>query len=131
MIRRAILLSSLVMLAGCDDDETLRSYGAANKVWRLVEMNGHPFAASATLTLPAKNQIVGNGPCNEFHATLSVPYPWFAVENFGSTKIDCPALAEESQYFDALSKATLSEVLGNTLILSTPDGPSLIFTADG
>jgi heat shock protein HslJ len=42
----------------------------------------------------------------------------------------CPDLDYEAHFFDTLSDMSLSEVLGNVLILSTPDGRKMVFTAD-
>jgi heat shock protein HslJ len=129
MFHPATLALPLALLAGCDADETLRSYGGADKTWQLVELNGAAFADTATLTFPAKHKVAGNGPCNRFSATLDVPYPWFNVTQVVSTKMACPALAHETAFFDTLSAASISEVLGNTMILSNPEGLMMVFNA--
>jgi heat shock protein HslJ len=61
---------------------------------------------------------------------MSVPYPWFEVGPILSTKMACPELTAEMQFFRALNAMTLSEVLDKTLILSTPEGREMLFTAD-
>ena len=129
MFRPVALALTLALLAGCDADETLRSYGGADKTWQLVELNGTAFTDTAILTFPARSKVVGNGPCNHFAATLKVPYPWFEVTQFVSTKMACPALAQETAFFDALSAASISEVLGDTMILSNPQGLTMVFNA--
>ncbi len=129
MLRAAALALALAFLGACKAGETLRSYGAAEKTWQLVELNGVAFTDTATLTFPEKHKIAGNGPCNRFGATLNVPYPWFEFTEMVSTKIACPALPQETTFFDSLSNATLSEVLGDTMILSNPDGLSMVFKA--
>jgi heat shock protein HslJ len=113
MFRPVALALTLALLAGCDADETLRSYGGADKTWQLVELNGTAFADTAILTFPARSKIVGNGPCKQFV----------------STKMACPALAQETAFFDALSAASISEVHGDTMILSNPQGLTMVFNA--
>ncbi|WP_176250698.1 META domain-containing protein [Sulfitobacter sp. HGT1] len=129
MFRTAALGLPFALLSACEGDQTLRSYGAADKTWQLVELNGAAFPDTATLTFPDRNKIAGQGPCNHFAATLNVPYPWFEVTELISTKMTCPAFDQETLFFDSLSAASLSEVLGNTLILSNPDGLTMVFNA--
>lgn len=108
-------------------DETVRGYGAGDITWQLIEMEGAPFPAPATLRFPRRGQIAGNGPCNSYRATMNVPYPWFGIGPIAATRRACPDLATELNYFDALQRTTLSEVFGDTLILSDDDGPLLVF----
>ena len=126
---RYACLALLTFLTACKADETVRAYGAADRVWVLSELDGTNFAAMATLEFPEPGQIAGQAPCNRFFATLSVPYPWFKAGPIGATKMACPDLDAESQFFDALSAMSLSEVLGDVLILSTPEGRERVFKA--
>lgn len=130
-MRPVLLITMLLFVTACKNDETVRAYGAADKEWRLIELNEKPFNASATLTFPEVNRIAGNAPCNGYSASMSVPYPWFEAGPIAATKRACPDLAAESAFFNALGAATLSEVLGNTLILSNPEGLNMVFTAGG
>ena len=124
-----ISLILLVLLSACRDDESVRAYGAADKQWRLIELNDQPFTAKATLTFPEEGRIAGNAPCNSYSGTMIVPYPWFEAGPIAATKRACPDLAEESEFFAALDAVTLSEVLGDTMILSNTDGLSMVFKA--
>ncbi|MGC3938402.1 META domain-containing protein [Roseobacter sp. EG26] len=120
-------LISLIALAGCRPDETVSAYGAAGKTWQLVELNGQTVDQIATLTFPEEGRIAGEGPCNSYSAAMTVPYPWFEAGPIASTRRACPDLDFEADYFTALSEMTLSEVLGDTLILSTPEGAQMVF----
>ena len=122
---------SLLALAACQGDETVKAYGGADKTWRLIAIDDVPFAASATMVFPEAGKIAGQGPCNSYFATMTVPYPWFEAGPIGSTKRMCPDHAAEARFFTALSEMTLSEVLGDTLLLSTPEGRTMLFKADG
>lgn len=127
---RLLALALLSLIPACRADETLRAYGAADRVWTLTEIDGQAFAARATLTLSEEGTISGHAPCNGYSTNMTVPYPWFEVGPIRSTKMACPDLAAEGQFFEALNAMALSEVLDKVLILSTPEGREMVFTAD-
>lgn len=131
MFQKAILAGIIALVGACVRDETVRNYGASDRIWQLVELNGNPFAETASLSFADTDRISGSGPCNSFAGTMSVPYPWFKAEALLSTKMACPALSQETLFFTSLGQATLAEVLGDTLILSNTDGLEMVFTADG
>ena len=127
MIRSAVIgLVFAGLLTGCATDETVAAYGGAGQVWRVVELDGTPFSAQATLTFPERGVIAGMAPCNRYTAQMDTPYPWFEAGPVSATKLHCPAHQSETIFFAALSAMTLVEVLGDTLILSTPEGRSII-----
>ncbi len=128
---KILLTAALVLgtLTACQDDETARAYGAADRIWTLSEINGAPFPATATLTFPVTGEIAGHAPCNSYSAPMTTPYPWFEVKQIASTRMACPDLDAESDFFTALTAVSISEVSGDTLILSNPDGLSMIFKA--
>jgi heat shock protein HslJ len=131
LMRCLPLAVAIGIVAGCQGDETISAYGAADKTWQLTELGNAPFNPQATLSFPAPGQISGQGPCNSFTASQDVPYPWFRAGPIASTRMACPDMAAETAFFTALSEATLSEDLGNTLILSNDDGVLLVFRSDG
>ncbi len=128
-MKMVVAAFTLATLAACQDDETARAYGAADHVWTLTEINGTRFPAKATLIFPETGKIAGKAPCNSYTAPMSAPYPWFDAQQIASTKMACPDLQSEGEFFAALSKASISEVSGDTLILSNPDGLSMVFKA--
>ena len=127
---RLLALAFLSLIPACQADETLRAYGAADRIWTLTELDGQAFSANTTLTFSEEGTVSGNAPCNSYSASMSVPYPWFEVGPILSTKLACPELTAEMQFFRALNAMTLSEVLDKTLTLSTPEGREMLFTAD-
>ena len=127
---RFVVLSLLAFIPACQADETVRTYGAAAREWTLVEINGQPFNASATLTFPDDDTIAGKAPCNRYSANMTVPYPWFEVGLILATQMACGDLRKETEYFKILRQMTLSEVLGDVLILNTPEGQNMVFKAD-
>lgn len=125
----ALISVAFLGIKACTPDETLRAYGGADRTWQLIELNGEEYTAAATLTFPETGEIVGQAPCNGFSASLTVPYPWFGAENLISTRRTCPDQAAETAFLQALQTASLSEVAGDMMILSTDTGLMLVFTA--
>jgi heat shock protein HslJ len=130
-LRFGTVAAALLFAASCTADETVAAYGGADRVWTLTELDGAPFSARATLSFPDRGRIAGQAPCNRYFGTLTAPYPWFATDMLGSTKMACPDLAQEDAFFSALAAMTQAETLGNTLILRTDDGREMVFTASG
>jgi len=125
---RLIALIALSLLGYCKD-ETVSGYAGTDVTWALHSINEAPFNARATLTFPQEGRIAGNAPCNSYFAAQTVPYPWFKAGPIGSTKRACPDLKAETLFFQTLAKMTLSEVAGDTLILSNDDGAQMVFRA--
>lgn len=121
--------SLLLALIACRPDETVRAYGGADRVWALKELGGATFPAEATLTFPKEGEIAGQGPCNRYFGAMKAPYPWFDAGPIGSTRMACPNLPAETAFLKALEAATLSEVAGDTLILSNTEGLEMVFKA--
>jgi heat shock protein HslJ len=120
----------LITLAACRKDETVRAYGGGDHTWVLKILNDAPFPATATLTFPKEGEIAGQGPCNRHFGAMTVPYPWFDAGPIRSTKMACPDLEVEMVFLKALEAATLSEVLGDVMILSNTEGLEMVFNAD-
>ena len=98
-------------------DETISGYvGAGDFV--LTEVLGEPMDTNVTIAFPEEGKIVGQAPCNRYFTTQEAPLPWFKIGPIGATKMACPNLDFEQQYFELLSKATLAEVQADQLLLS-------------
>lgn len=128
-MRWLLITVTALALAACRGDETVANYGGADTEWRLVEIDGAKVTERMTLRLGEKGEVTGQAPCNTYFATQTAPYPWFSVENIGATRRACPALAEETRYLKVLAEMTLSEVAGETLILSNDAGREMVFTS--
>ncbi|MEM6887489.1 MAG: META domain-containing protein [Pseudomonadota bacterium] len=114
-------------LSACSGDETLTAYGASDIVWALAELDGVPYTAEAELEFPGPGRFVGRTPCNQFSGQVSAPYPWFAVRALTTTDKTCQDQTEEDMFLKSLNAASLAEVAGDTLVLSTPEGPKMVF----
>lgn len=87
------------------------------------------FPAHATITFPKQGQIAGTAPCHSYSATQTAPYPWVEAGPILATKRACPDLDAETNFFAALSQASISEVSGDTFLLSDNNGHEMVFTA--
>ena len=123
---RTIFLLTLTMTA-CQADETISGYADPDAVWVLTELNGQTPQSKITLTFPEKGKIAGRAPCNRYFGAQTKPLPWFETGPIASTKMACPSLDEEAQYFQTLEKSTLAEVGKTTLILLDETGPLLTY----
>jgi len=128
MFSHLLYAMAFVMLAS-ETDQTVRAYAGPDSRWTLVEMQGAPFTATATMQFPQAGVITGMAPCNSYRAALTVPYPWFNSGPIAATRRACPDLAAEAAFFKALEAATLAEVRGDILILSDETDVLLIFKA--
>ncbi|MEN9012860.1 MAG: META domain-containing protein [Yoonia sp.] len=116
-------------LMACQPDETVSRHTDGVTAFALQSIDGTAFKGSATIDISESGKIAGRAPCNSYFASQTAPYPWFALGPIGSTKMACPDLAQEGQFFDALGAMTLVEVVGNTLILSNDTGREMVFQA--
>ena len=126
-MRTSILLP--FALAACFADETVAGYATDGAVYRLVELNGTAFDASATITFGDDGAVSGEGPCNRYSGRQSAPYPWFELGPLRATKRACPDLEAEGTFFRMLSQMTQAEVSGPILILTDEDGAAMVFDA--
>ena len=120
---------ALLSLVACRDDETVTGYGGAG-TWQLVLISAKAPPASLSLRLLDEGQVQAVGPCNTLNAHQSAPYPWFRLKGATVTQRACDADLEEDTIFAMLTAATLIEVAGDTLIVTTDKGSELVFTAD-
>jgi len=128
-VKSLLTAAALIPLAACARDETITGYGALGLSWTLTEINETPFDASATLTFPEAGRLAGRAPCNSFTAEITKPYPWFGTGPVAVTRALCPDQPKEDVFFKSLAVMEIAEVTGDTLILSTSDGQTMIFKA--
>ena len=126
-----LFLTLPILLTACLKDETVSGYAADSVVFRLIEVDGQPFAERATISFPEAGKVSGEGPCNRYSASQSVPYPWIEITGLMATKRACPELAQEAAFLDALESMTLVEAAGDMLILSNDAGAQMVFQVAG
>lgn len=125
-------MTFLAMVAGqsaCQADESIARYALADAEYHLVELDGAPFEARATLAFPQAGEVVGQAPCNRYSASQTEVYPWFNAGPIAATRMACPDLDAEAAFFVALEGMTLAEAVDQTLILTNTDGRKMVFIA--
>ena len=127
MFRMLALLA--LPFAACSD-ETISGYADPDATYRLIEIEGAPFVARATMRFPEAGRLEGEAPCNRWSAEQTAPYPWFAPGPIAVTRRACPDLETESAFLTALAGMTLAEVQGPVLILSNENGGEMVFEAE-
>jgi heat shock protein HslJ len=110
-----------ILLAACLKDETISGYVDQTASFQLVEINGTPFTATATLSFPKQGQISGKAPCNTS--------PWFEIGPIAATRATCPEITQETEFFAALARMTLIETLADVVILRNDENEEMLFRA--
>ncbi|MFT5065100.1 MAG: heat shock protein HslJ [Yoonia sp.] len=120
---------AFIMTTACQTDESVTAFTDGVTAFTLQSIDGEAVSASATIDVSEAGRITGRGPCNRYFADQTAPYPWFSIGTIGSTRMACPDLSAEAQFFEALGAMTLVEVLGGTLILSNDSDREMLFQA--
>ncbi len=129
-MRIFISVIAFTILAACtSEDETVAAYGGDIHTWRLTELDGVEITYATRMTFAHQGSVDGEGPCNPFTATQRSPYPWFELDPFISVDDFCSKLDQETEFFDALQAMSVSEVVGDTMILSNDAGREMVFKA--
>ncbi|WP_299722961.1 META domain-containing protein [uncultured Tateyamaria sp.] len=126
-----LLAAALIgLIPACQKDETVAGYGAAGITWTLIEQNGAPFPARATLVFGEDGRVSGQAPCNRFTFTNDLPYPWFESGPVAATKMACPDLEAEGAFLKNLSAMT-RVILGEdgNMTMANDEGGEMVFTA--
>lgn len=122
-----VSLILLSILTTCFKDETVSGQTEGADVWILDRMNETPIATLVTIEFPKEGEIIGHAPCNSYFGEQTAPLPWFEIKEIGATKMACPTLDLEVQYFKLLQEMTTAEISQDMLILRSDDGKSLVF----
>lgn len=125
MIRSSFLI--LAILTACFNDETVSGQTDVSDVWVLKTLNDSSVRPRITIEFPDEGQVAGQAPCNRYFAKQTLPLPWFKLTAIGATKMACPDLKLETQYFNLLQNMTTAEITGDTLILKSDTEQTLIF----
>ncbi len=125
IFRAARLLSVFVLLAAfaysCSTVNSIKSKIGGNQAnlvgtkWQLAD---NVKGKTPTMIIEA-GKVTGNGGCNNYFGELMLDATVgnFSASNVGSTRMSCPSMSEETNFFSMLSAATKYVVTGNTLEL--------------
>ncbi|UYV36653.1 META domain-containing protein [Rhodobacteraceae bacterium D3-12] len=102
-------------------------FDAPGHVWQLIELNGAPFTARATLTFPEPGKLAGQAPCNRYFGKMWGDYPWFKAGQIGATRRACPELAAEQAFLKALGEMSQADASDSHLLLTGAGRQSMVF----
>lgn len=122
-----ISLIILSILTACFKDETVSGQTEGTDVWFLKTLNETNVTTHITISFPEQGRITGQAPCNQYFGSQTVPLPWFKVTELTTSKMACPTLDLEVQYFNLLQDITTAEITKDMLILRTDAGKLLVF----
>ena len=117
MTLRALLALCLLALPA-HADETGTQPGLLLTEWTLVSVDGQAVSYPATINLAEPGRVTGQGPCNRYFADIEGSLPAFHLKALGSTKMACPDMGYEADYFSLLSRIETAEFPETELVLS-------------
>ncbi len=98
--------------------------------WFLLALDGTRFPAEASLAFDADGGVHGKAPCNRYSGQNGATLPALDLSRLASTRMFCPAAAEENLYLTALAVMTEAELRDGHLLLTGPDGRRAEFVRD-
>lgn len=128
-MRRLGLAASLGLLAGVAQAQEIPS--AYQGTWTLSDIDRAPFYGGATLEMIGTGAFAGQAPCNRYSGSAAGTLPDFAVEQIRATRMACPMLEMEKQFFAVLNGVVRADLVGTDLYLSTVNGVKLHFVGGG
>jgi heat shock protein HslJ len=131
MKRRAFFVGTLLLTSALAAPQNL-----TNTHWELVSLKVGSVTSIAPggLARPRvgfqrdSRTILGFGGCNEYRAGFSVQNKRISVKNIVATKVACQHLELESKFFTVLGNASSFVATSGTLLVSSDEGDSLLFT---
>ncbi len=84
----------------------------------LTLVDGAPPAYAATVNLDTPDAVFGRGPCNRYSARLTGDLPAFRPEPIIATRMACPDLAAEQQFFVLLGQMEMADQQDGMLTLT-------------
>jgi heat shock protein HslJ len=118
-----------VLLAGCA--AAVDAPMAAGPDMALESIDGAAFGGRATIAFGPGDTIGGFGPCNRWSGALLAPLPAFRTGGIVSTEMACDDLAAEGVFLAALATMTQADVTPEAVVLSGPNGRSMVFRVQG
>lgn len=96
--------------------------------WVLESQDGTVVDFDVTLRFENAERITGQAPCNTYSASFDGSMEQFTIGPILATRRACPALTQETAYFEALSGMTSAALTDSTLELTGPSATALLFT---
>ncbi len=111
----------MIITVGCANRTTTQTQTLAGTKWQVIQLQGEPMQPTAEkfiLNFGDDNSVSGEGSCNKFFATYkSDDTISLSFSNLGSTRMLCPDMKGEAQFFTALDSTTGYSIEGRKLTL--------------
>jgi heat shock protein HslJ len=123
-------LTAVIIMSGCTSQSNNKNRTGistavviTDKNWKLIELKGKKITQiDASVKEPFlflngnDKKVTGNGGCNSFFGTYRLSAGnKISFSDIGSTKMACPDMDVESQFFQVLSETDNYSVSGDTL----------------
>ena len=127
----AFFLFFPIMLSGYFADESISGYaGPPDTRWTLATIDDQQPEFIGYVMFPSEGRVTGQGPCHDFSARQTAPYPWIEITGFTSETARCDAPVGDDPFVRLLQGFVISEVSGPVMILTNEDGVSALFRAE-
>ncbi|UXX84478.1 META domain-containing protein [Roseovarius pelagicus] len=123
----AAIIAALLSLNTCQKDETVTAYGGMGS-WQLSKVSNTQVQQNIVLQLGAHGDVSVITPCTVMTARQIAPYPWFQLDDVREYSRNCPPTSVDTRAVSTIRRATLVEVVGDVLILSTDNDFDLEFS---
>jgi len=127
-MKRIALIAALCAAAAAAPAAAQSPYDNPNVTWELTQIDTTFYKSKATLNFPEPGQVAGKAPCNNFTGMQKGTWPDFETGPLAVTRMACPEMAEENEFFRMLALMTSATTADETLTLSG-DGHLMIFIA--
>jgi len=97
--------------------------------WVLTHVDGAAVSYSATLNLSQAGRVTGQAPCNSYFVDVTLDGASFTLGPIGATKMACPQLGDEADFFGALGGVQTIEQTADRLVLRGA-GSELVFVPE-
>lgn len=120
LLAAPFLLGACVVVAQPQPEVPQGNWLLPGTSWKVAEINGEPFKASAVATLTEDGHVTGKAPCNNFNAGYTGHWPDITFQPAMRTMMACPDLPAEDQFFAAMEKVNHGEVRESDMLLTGP-----------
>lgn len=95
----------------------------------LADKLGDKLSERVNIIFDVEDKVSGQAPCNRYFASWQQTDQQLSIDKVGATKMACPYLQEEQQFFAQLAKVDNFEIKQNILLLKQGDEILLSFKA--
>lgn len=129
MVALTALAIALAACCSCRKGVKIAEKPLEGPQWTLVELNGHPVAATDNFFLVFSNKdnrLNGRGDCNSVMGDYKLGKEGILqMDHMGSTRAMCPNQRLEDEFFQTLGRVTKYNIDGEMLLLMNDESELL------